>query len=79
MKVSYSAQSGSLTVVPEDCSDPLTHGPEDSTTSCFLIFDGVGLTEGGLKDWLRLCAKQVRQYTLALVQRPIITRQVWEK
>uniref|UniRef100_A0A3Q0T459 Dynein axonemal assembly factor 9 n=1 Tax=Amphilophus citrinellus TaxID=61819 RepID=A0A3Q0T459_AMPCI len=58
MEVSYSALSGSLSFVPEDCSGPPTEGTKETTTSCFLIFDGVGLTEGGLKDWLRLCAKQ---------------------
>ncbi|XP_078132909.1 dynein axonemal assembly factor 9 [Sander vitreus] len=52
MEVSYNTVSGSLSIVP------LTPGPKDTTTPCFLIFDGVGLTEDGLKDWLRLCAKQ---------------------
>lgn len=53
MEVSYNTVSGTLSIVP------LTPGPKDTTTPCFLIFDGVGLTEDGLKDWLRLCAKQV--------------------
>uniref|UniRef100_A0A8D0A070 Dynein axonemal assembly factor 9 n=1 Tax=Sander lucioperca TaxID=283035 RepID=A0A8D0A070_SANLU len=52
MEVSYNTVSGTLSIVP------LTPGPKDTTTPCFLIFDGVGLTEDGLKDWLRLCAKQ---------------------
>uniref|UniRef100_A0A3B4ZAT7 Uncharacterized protein n=1 Tax=Stegastes partitus TaxID=144197 RepID=A0A3B4ZAT7_9TELE len=56
--VSYSAASGSLSIVPDQSADPLTPGPEDTNTSCFLVFDGVDLTEDGLKDWLRLCAKQ---------------------
>uniref|UniRef100_A0AAX7V3S4 Uncharacterized protein n=1 Tax=Astatotilapia calliptera TaxID=8154 RepID=A0AAX7V3S4_ASTCA len=58
MEVSYNALSGNLRIVPEDNSDPLSQGPKETNTSCFLFFDGVGLTEDGLKDWLRLCAKQ---------------------
>ncbi|KAM8915794.1 dynein axonemal assembly factor 9 isoform 1-T1 [Spinachia spinachia] len=53
MEVSYNTLSGSLCVVPDRGPDPVTPG-----ASCFLVFDGVGLTEDGLKDWLRLCAKQ---------------------
>lgn len=53
MEVSYNTIRGSLDLVPEQ-------GPEASSSSCFLVFDGVGLTEDGLKDWLRLCAKQVK-------------------
>lgn len=59
MEVSYNALSGNLRIVPEDNSDPLSQGSKETNTSCFLFFDGVGLTEDGLKDWLRLCAKQV--------------------
>uniref|UniRef100_A0A8C9ZZZ0 Dynein axonemal assembly factor 9 n=1 Tax=Sander lucioperca TaxID=283035 RepID=A0A8C9ZZZ0_SANLU len=55
MEVSYNTVSGTLSIVP------LTPGPKDTTTPCFLIFDGVGLTEDGLKDWLRLCAKQPKK------------------
>uniref|UniRef100_A0AAQ5YCI3 Uncharacterized protein n=1 Tax=Amphiprion ocellaris TaxID=80972 RepID=A0AAQ5YCI3_AMPOC len=58
MEVSYNAASGSLSVVPDQSADPPTPGPKENNTSCFLVFDGVGLTEDGLKDWLRLCAKQ---------------------
>lgn len=58
MEVSYNALSGNLRIVPEDNSDPLSQGPKETNTPCFLFFDGVGLTEDGLKDWLRLCAKQ---------------------
>ncbi|XP_049918064.1 uncharacterized protein C20orf194 homolog [Epinephelus moara] len=58
MEVSYSTVRGNLSVVPVQSSDPLTPGPKETNTSCFLVFDGVGLTEDGLKDWLRLCAKQ---------------------
>lgn len=55
MEVSYNTVSGSLSIVPDQSIDPSrTH------TGCFLVFDGVGLTEDGLKDWLRLCAKQKR-------------------
>lgn len=55
MEVSYNTLSGNLSI----SADPLTPGPEEAGASCVLIFDGVGLTEDGLKDWLRLCAKQV--------------------
>uniref|UniRef100_A0A3Q1H3J6 Dynein axonemal assembly factor 9 n=1 Tax=Acanthochromis polyacanthus TaxID=80966 RepID=A0A3Q1H3J6_9TELE len=58
MEVSYNAASGSLSVVPDQGADPPTPGPKDTDTSSFLVFDGVGLAEDGLKDWLRLCAKQ---------------------
>ncbi|XP_070835102.1 dynein axonemal assembly factor 9 isoform X1 [Chaetodon trifascialis] len=58
MEVSYNTVSGSLSIVPDQNTDPLPPGPRETGTSCFLIFDGVGLTEDGLKDWLRLCAKQ---------------------
>ncbi|KAF3845128.1 hypothetical protein F7725_008291 [Dissostichus mawsoni] len=54
MEVSYNTVSGSLSIVP------LTPGPKD--TPCFLVFDGVGLTADGLKDWLRLCAKQMTRH-----------------
>ncbi|XP_061700910.1 uncharacterized protein C20orf194 homolog isoform X2 [Syngnathoides biaculeatus] len=47
-EVSYGAAGGDLRVVA---------GPEGEG-ACFLVFDGVGLTEEALKDWLRLCAKQ---------------------
>lgn len=60
MEVSYNAASGILRVVPEQTSGPLASGPKATNTSFFLIFDGVGLTEDGLKDWLRLCAKQTQ-------------------
>lgn len=50
MEVSYNAVRGSLSIVPR-VTPP--------GAPCFLVFDGVGLTEDGLKDWLRLCAKQV--------------------
>lgn len=59
VEVTYSTVSGSLSIVPVDGRELMT--PESKTikaTSCFLVFDGVGLIEDGLKDWLRLCAKQ---------------------
>lgn len=59
MEVSYNTVRKSLSIVPDQSIDPRTPGPQETNTSCFLIFDGVGLTEDGLKDWLRLCAKQV--------------------
>ncbi|KAM9707381.1 dynein axonemal assembly factor 9 [Menidia menidia] len=58
MEVCYNTVSGSLSIVPEGGINPLPAGPKDVDTPCFLIFDGVGLSEDGLKDWLRLCAKQ---------------------
>uniref|UniRef100_A0A8C6S667 Si:ch211-194c3.5 n=1 Tax=Neogobius melanostomus TaxID=47308 RepID=A0A8C6S667_9GOBI len=59
VEVTYSTVSGSLTIVPVDGHELLTTEPKAiKTASCFLIFDGVDLTEDGLKDWLRLCAKQ---------------------
>uniref|UniRef100_A0A8C5F5I4 Dynein axonemal assembly factor 9 n=1 Tax=Gadus morhua TaxID=8049 RepID=A0A8C5F5I4_GADMO len=51
MEVSYNALSGALTVTPD-------RDPTQGTAGCFLLFHGVGLTPDGLKDWLRLCAKQ---------------------
>uniref|UniRef100_A0A8C2ZL17 Dynein axonemal assembly factor 9 n=1 Tax=Cyclopterus lumpus TaxID=8103 RepID=A0A8C2ZL17_CYCLU len=61
MEVSYNTLSGSLSIVPDHSADPLTPGPGETNASCVLIFDGVGLTEDGLKDWLRLCAKQKKK------------------
>uniref|UniRef100_A0A7N8XR81 Dynein axonemal assembly factor 9 n=1 Tax=Mastacembelus armatus TaxID=205130 RepID=A0A7N8XR81_9TELE len=58
MDVSYNTVSGSLSIVPHQSTDALTPDSKETNTSCFLIFDGVGLTEDGLKDWLRLCAKE---------------------
>uniref|UniRef100_A0A3Q2T0H0 Dynein axonemal assembly factor 9 n=1 Tax=Fundulus heteroclitus TaxID=8078 RepID=A0A3Q2T0H0_FUNHE len=50
--VRYNAVSGSLSIVPDKSADSQT------STPCFLIFDGVGLTQEELKVWLRLCTKQ---------------------
>ncbi|XP_041827868.1 uncharacterized protein C20orf194 homolog [Melanotaenia boesemani] len=58
MEVCYNTVSGSLCIVPDRSTEHPTAVPEETTTPCFLIFDGIGLTEDGLKDWLRLCAKQ---------------------
>lgn len=60
MEVSYNTVRGSLSIIPDQSTGPLTLGPKESYTS-ILIFDGVGLTEDALKDWLRLCAKQVEE------------------
>ncbi|TNM96082.1 hypothetical protein fugu_017165, partial [Takifugu bimaculatus] len=49
MEVSYSTIRGSLNVTP-DQNQPLNLGPKDSSSSCFLVFDGLDLTEDGLKD-----------------------------
>lgn len=59
MEVNYNTVSGNLSIVPDQTVNPLIPGPQKKDASCFLIFDGVGLTEDGVKDWLRLCAKQV--------------------
>ncbi|CAN9502622.1 unnamed protein product [Ophioblennius macclurei] len=53
MKVSYNAVSGALSVTP---------APAETPPSCYLTFDGVGLSEDGLKDWLTLSAKQVSRH-----------------
>ncbi|XP_069391597.1 dynein axonemal assembly factor 9 [Paralichthys olivaceus] len=58
MEVSYNTVSGSLSVVSDQSTDPLGPGPRETSASCFLVFDGIGLTEDGLKDWIRLCTKQ---------------------
>ncbi|XP_062296369.1 uncharacterized protein C20orf194 homolog [Scomber scombrus] len=58
MEVSYNTVSENLSIVTDQTVNPLTPGPQKKDASCFLIFDGVGLTEDGVKDWLRLCAKQ---------------------
>lgn len=59
MEVSYNTVRESLSIVPDQNTDPQIPGPKESSMSCFLIFDGVGLTEDEVKDWLRLCTKQV--------------------
>uniref|UniRef100_A0A3B4TB41 Dynein axonemal assembly factor 9 n=1 Tax=Seriola dumerili TaxID=41447 RepID=A0A3B4TB41_SERDU len=61
MEVSYNTVSGSLSIASEQSVDPLTPGPKETGTSCFMVFDGVGLTEDGVKDWLRLCTKQPKK------------------
>lgn len=59
VEVTYNTVSGTLCIVPVDSSELLTPEPKTfRSTSCFLVFDGAGLTEDGLKDWLRLCVKQ---------------------
>ncbi|XP_072313812.1 dynein axonemal assembly factor 9 [Eucyclogobius newberryi] len=49
MEVTYNTVSGTLIILP--VNDP-------ETISSFLVFDGVGLTEDGMKNWLRLCTKK---------------------
>lgn len=58
MEVTYNTGSGKLSIVPDHSLELLTPGLRETSTSCFLIFDSIGLTEDELKDWLRLCAKQ---------------------
>uniref|UniRef100_A0A7N6BNY8 Uncharacterized protein n=1 Tax=Anabas testudineus TaxID=64144 RepID=A0A7N6BNY8_ANATE len=60
MEVSYNTVSRSLSIVPDQSAGLLTLGPKETNT-CFLIFDGVDLTEDVLKDWLRLCTKQTKR------------------
>ncbi|XP_028994932.1 uncharacterized protein C20orf194 homolog [Betta splendens] len=57
MEVNCNVVSGCLSIFPDQGTGPATQGPKETNT-CFLVFDGVGLTEDALKDWLRLCAKQ---------------------
>ncbi|MEQ2212492.1 hypothetical protein XENOCAPTIV_000430 [Xenoophorus captivus] len=59
MDVFYNAVSGTLSIVPDQSTDSLTAAPKETSTPCFLIFDGVGLIQDELKVWLRLCTKQV--------------------
>ncbi|MCJ8730712.1 hypothetical protein PDJAM_G00187570 [Pangasius djambal] len=52
--VSCNSISGSVTVALDQVS---THSPQ-ITQTCYLLIHGVGLTQNGVKDWLRQCAKQ---------------------
>lgn len=54
--MSYDVLSGTLTITPEQ-------EPSQETTWCSLVFHGPGLTRDRLRDWLRLCAKQVAMTT----------------
>lgn len=55
MEVSCNSVTGqSVTVAPDQWS---THSPKTSHT-CYLLIHGVGLSQEGLKEWLRQCAKQ---------------------
>ncbi|XP_061600312.1 uncharacterized protein C20orf194 homolog isoform X1 [Cololabis saira] len=58
VEVCYSALSGSLSIVPDQDTDPRTTPSKETSPHSFLVFDGVGLAQDGLKDWLRLCATQ---------------------
>ncbi|XP_043998700.1 dynein axonemal assembly factor 9 [Gambusia affinis] len=53
MDVRFNAVSGSLTIIPD--KTPLH---KETSPSCYLTFDGVGLVQDELKAWLRLCTKQ---------------------
>ncbi|XP_023208090.1 uncharacterized protein C20orf194 homolog [Xiphophorus maculatus] len=53
MDVRFNAVSGSLTIIPD--KTPLH---KETSPSCYLTFDGVGLIQDELKAWLRLCTKQ---------------------
>lgn len=52
MEVGFNTVSGSLSIIPDQSGD-------HRLSNCFLVFDGVALTEDSLKDWVRLCTKQV--------------------
>ncbi|XP_026134549.1 uncharacterized protein C20orf194 homolog isoform X2 [Carassius auratus] len=54
MVVNCNSISGNVTIAPDQGTH---HGPR-TTNNCYLMFHGVGLTQEGLKDWLRHCAKQ---------------------
>uniref|UniRef100_A0AAR2LCV1 Uncharacterized protein n=1 Tax=Pygocentrus nattereri TaxID=42514 RepID=A0AAR2LCV1_PYGNA len=54
MEVSCNSVSGSVNLSPDQGS---TYSRK-TTDSCYLLFHGVGITQEGLKDWLRQCAKQ---------------------
>ncbi|KAJ8336232.1 hypothetical protein SKAU_G00395750, partial [Synaphobranchus kaupii] len=61
MEVSYNVVSGTLGVVPMQegpSPPPQDVEPHRGAPDCFLLFDGVGLTQDSLKNWLRQCAKQ---------------------
>uniref|UniRef100_A0A667Z3E3 Dynein axonemal assembly factor 9 n=1 Tax=Myripristis murdjan TaxID=586833 RepID=A0A667Z3E3_9TELE len=58
MEVSYNTLSGTLSIIPDQGTNFQVPGLQEPNTSCFLVFDGVELTQEGLKDWLRLCVKQ---------------------
>lgn len=57
MEVSYSTVRGSLSLIPEQNRGP---GDGGGGGSCYLVFDGVELTEEALEAWLRLCTAQVK-------------------
>lgn len=58
MVVNCNSISGNVTIAPDQGTH---HGPR-TTNNCYLMFHGVGLTQEGLKDWLRHCAKQVNAH-----------------
>ncbi|KAI5108189.1 hypothetical protein C0J45_1783, partial [Silurus meridionalis] len=53
-EVSCSSISGTVTVT----LDQVSSSSSKITQNCYLLIHGVGLTQNGLKDWLRQCAKQ---------------------
>ncbi|XP_062325507.1 uncharacterized protein C20orf194 homolog [Osmerus eperlanus] len=59
MEVSYSAVTGMLSIIPQQSASHSDLPPQhQEPTGCLLLFSGVGLSQEGLKDWLRLCVKQ---------------------
>ncbi|XP_065153153.1 dynein axonemal assembly factor 9 [Paramisgurnus dabryanus] len=72
MVVNCNSISGFVTVAPDQESH---HGPE-TTNNSYLIFHGVGLTQEGLKDWLRQCVKQKVQKQLKKNKRTLTPQEI---
>lgn len=71
MEVSYSAVTGTLSITPQQGASHSDLPPQhQEPTGCLLLFSGVGLTQEGLKDWLRLCVKQVQSRPLQNSEMP---------
>lgn len=58
MVVNCNSISGNVNIAP----DQGTHYGPRTTNNYYLMFHGVGLTQEGLKDWLRHCTKQVNSH-----------------
>ncbi|XP_015199322.2 dynein axonemal assembly factor 9 [Lepisosteus oculatus] len=75
--VSHSTLTNSLSLHPvQDGPSPPPQSSElcQDGPDCFLLFEGAGLSEGTLKDWLRQCAKQ-RPLKKALKKHETLTMQ----
>ncbi|XP_038160578.1 uncharacterized protein C20orf194 homolog isoform X2 [Cyprinodon tularosa] len=58
MDVFYNTVSERLSLLPDESTACLPAAPPQTSTTCFLVFDGVDLSQEELKVWLRLCTKQ---------------------